>query len=217
MPNPPTIEYASPRNAPPPPRWLLKVAVACGAIPLVLGVGATLFYALTRWDFLTDAVILLLIGPILFVVGTGCLSVFGFYNRRLPESERREHDGRRVGWTLALLCVNWPAALACLILAAVVNGGASRGLDLTVTNRRAVPVGPVDVTAGGRTFHFDTVTPGSTLDPSMRINVENGFVVQAGGSSPETFRGFDEDDLSGQKTLKLIFSADGSTDFYFDR
>ena len=212
MPNPPTIEYASPRTAPPPPRWLLKAAVACGAIPLVIGVGATLLYALTRWDLLTDAVILLLIGPILFVIGTGCLSVFGFYNRRLPESERREHDGRRVGWTLALLAANWPAAVGCLILTVVVNGGASRGLVLTVTNRRAVPVGPVDITAGLRSYHFDAVAPGAQVETSRLINIENGFVVRAGGVESQSSREYDEDALWGKKSMEVIFLPDGSVD-----
>ena len=212
--NPPVIEYASPRTAPPPPRWLLKVAVACGVIPLVLGVGATLLFALTRWDFWTYAFILLLVGPILFVVGTGCLSVFGFYNRRLPESERRHGDGRRVGWTLALLCVNWPAALACLAVVTVVNGGISRGLDLTVTNRRAVPVGPVDITAGGHSYHMDTVAPGAQVEPSRRINVENGFVVRAGGSERQAFRDYDEDELMGKRSIQVIFFPDGSIDYY---
>ena len=217
MPNPPVIEYASPRTAPPPPRWLLKAAVACSAIPLVLGVGASVLFALSSaYIFIDAGVLVLVVGPVLFVTGMACLGTFCFYHCRLPQIDRRGRDGRRAGWTLALLLANWPAALACLILASVAEGGTYRGLNLTVANERAVPVGPVDVIAGGRTFHFDTIASGSRVEPSRRINVRHGFVVQAGGSTPESFRGFDEDDLWGQKTLKLTFSADGSTDFSLD-
>src|SRR5437773_2930664 len=79
-----------------------RVAVICGALPLVVGVSIFLLWLITGWDWLMMAGIFTLYGGVaIFVIGAVALARFCWLACRTPEQPRRRL---------------WPSTLGCATL-----------------------------------------------------------------------------------------------------
>lgn len=86
---------------------LIKIAIACGAIPLLAGTAIYFTWRLTQLDVMMLLGMLnIFVGLTLFVVGIGCL----IYQAHREWSAGRSVSTRRNAFVAALLLVNFPAA-----------------------------------------------------------------------------------------------------------
>lgn len=89
---------------------LVKVAIACGAIPLFAGTTIYFTWRLTRWNALELlGLINILAGLAFFLVGIGCLVVQVFRERRTGHPMARVATLRNT-FAIGLLFANFPAA-----------------------------------------------------------------------------------------------------------
>ena len=72
-----------------------RVALICGAAPLLIGVSIFILWLITRWDWLMMAGIFTLYGGVaIFVVGVLALARFCWLAFRTPGFPRRRRGGR---------------------------------------------------------------------------------------------------------------------------
>ena len=107
-----------------------RVAVACGAIPLVTGIGVFLLWVPTRWEFFVAAGIVTIgAGLVLFTIGVITLGYFVWTSWRAGQIARARM------WRLTLACgalllVNFPVCAAIGMAVSVI----SSLYTVTITN-----------------------------------------------------------------------------------
>ena len=156
--DPQPLAYASPGAVPPPSVAAFRVAVACGAVPLVAGVSFFLAYLLTRdMTFAEWGFYMLPIGVVLFLVGALALAYHVMTFRR-----RHEPLGRRcrlkVGGAALLLLVNFPAAAFCVVFGTI----EMHRYRVEVTNASNATVERFAVVVDGVPVEIGPIAPGQT-------------------------------------------------------
>jgi len=114
-------------------KWWLRIALLCGALPLVAGLSLLgLFCFFDSNDLMVFGVLTLFVGSGLFVAGMLCLIVYTWLGSRA---------GVDYGWkamlVMALLIVNFPAAGSCIVAGVKIDDARYR---VHVFNRLDVPV-----------------------------------------------------------------------------
>ncbi|MAT72020.1 MAG: hypothetical protein CMJ58_21150 [Planctomycetaceae bacterium] len=90
------------------PLWCYRLALVCGAVPLLAGLAILAAFAATEWDgFVVAGLICFYAGAVCFVIGGIALAVRAYLLRDQSERKFRWLPGG-----LLLLC--WPAAVFCL-------------------------------------------------------------------------------------------------------
>ncbi len=149
----------------------LRVALLCGALPLLVGVSIFVLWLLTRWDGLVMAgFITLYAGVVVFVVGAGALGRFCWLGFRGTEWPRRRLWLATLGGA-ALLLSNFAAAGG--VIAAVV--AVETRYTLTVRNSAAQPLTGVRVSGGGCDVDLGEIPPGAVVRRSLWIK-QNGVL-----------------------------------------
>lgn len=86
---------------------LIKIAIACGAIPLIAGTAIYFTWRLTQWDLMMLlGMFNIFVGLALFVVGIGCL----IYQNHRESCAGTSIAKRQNAFVAALLLANFPAA-----------------------------------------------------------------------------------------------------------
>jgi hypothetical protein len=89
-------------------KWLLRVALLCGLLPLIVGVGAMVGYWLVGWDFLGAGFLAIFAGCLLFLFGLASLIVYWTLSRK------RQLRISRWSWVaLLILVLNVPIGYGC--------------------------------------------------------------------------------------------------------
>jgi hypothetical protein len=99
-------------------RWLLKFAIAMGAMPLGVGILTLLLFIPYRHEFFALLGLwTIIVGTCMVAAGFVALLVYRFCNW-LKQQDLRRKLNREFTWTLLLLVVNFPAAGVCAVLGA---------------------------------------------------------------------------------------------------
>jgi hypothetical protein len=132
-----------------------RLAMFCGASPLLVGVSIFVLWLLTRWDLLMIAGILTLAaGPVLCAFAFLNLSHFLWLARREPDlSPRRRRLA--VFWCGSLLLANFPVAVG--IIYAVIE--IESAYTVVIHNGSAQPLDGVRVGGGGCDVYFGSIPP----------------------------------------------------------
>lgn len=136
------------------PLWLAQIALVTVSIPLVMGLGSTVAYLLSRADiFAVLGLIALGIGPF-SVLGTIVLGVLALYqNRRRHEPDKRVKRYVIVAITAGIL--SFPAAVGCF----VAGSWAMSRVAVHVTNTGDTHVENVRLDLAGKTLSVGDLQP----------------------------------------------------------
>ncbi|MEP6671006.1 MAG: hypothetical protein ABJF10_17735 [Chthoniobacter sp.] len=164
---------------PAPQRKAYRVALLCGAIPLVVGVSIFLLWLLTRWGWLMTAGIFTLYGGVaFFLVGVVALGRFCWLALRTPGLPRRPLWLSTVGCA-ALLLSNFPVAGGIAATAIRIE----TRYTVTVHNTSPQPLSGVRVFGGGCEADFGAFAPGGVVRRSFWIEREGELKFQAGSGA----------------------------------
>jgi hypothetical protein len=142
-----------------------RVALFCGALPLLVGISIFLLWLITRWDWLMMAGIFTLYGGVaIFFVGAIALARFCWLAFRTPELPRRRLWLSILGCA-ALLLSNF--AVAGGITASVI--AIETRYTVVVHNTSQQPLSGVRVFGGGCEADFGTIPPDSIVRRSFWI------------------------------------------------
>jgi len=158
-----------------------RIALVCGALPLVTGISIFLLWLLTRWQWLMIAGFITVIGGIaLFLTGVVMLANYCWIAFRTPGLSKR-----RVWWLSAgstvLLFSNFVAAGGII---RIVIGLETRYV-VSVRNDSSQPLMNVMLTGGGCDIRFGTVPSGGFEVCSAWIPNEGKLEFRATGPSGE--------------------------------
>jgi hypothetical protein len=154
---------------------LIKIAIACGAIPLVAGTAIYFLWRVTRWESLMALGLSnILVGLALFAVGVGCL---------LCQSMREESnsDGQPIDAGLrnllvaCLLLVNFPMAFVYGLSAMEVM---SR-YTLQVTNNSGRPVERLLLSGPNLKVELGEIPIGATIENVVDFRGEGPLLFAA--------------------------------------
>ncbi len=144
---------------------LLRLAVLCGVLPLVAGIGIFVAWVITEASWLTMAGLLTInVGVYAVVVGLVLLIVYMSWAWQGGQIPRR----RLVGQTLAvvaLFAANFVAAGGAVMGAQVI----SSRYTVVVTNQSNAPLQSARIEGGGVAVEFGDIPPGATVSESFWI------------------------------------------------
>lgn len=142
-----------------------RVAIFCGAAPLIAGVGTFLLWTITRWPFLMNLGIWILYGGgVLFVIGCVALLMHFALEAKALYSTRRAAWSRGLR-ALFLLLVNFPAAAVILSAAIFLESQ----YTVTIHNRTPHPLQQTRVEGGGVHVEIGTIPPGDSERRALRF------------------------------------------------
>ena len=152
-----------------------RVALICGAAPLLIGVSIFILWLITRWDWLMMAGIFTLYGGVaIFVVGVLALARFCWLAFRTPSFPRRRL------WLSASVCaglllLNFPVAGG--IAAAAIS--IETCYTVVVHNDLQQPLESVRVFGGGSDEYLGSIPPGGTVRESFWIQHDGELEFRA--------------------------------------
>jgi hypothetical protein len=168
------LAYAAPTHARPRVA-LYRIAQACWILPLVVGVGSLMLFAVTRARAATVIGFFTVVGgAALFGVGVICLIVFWCLLRRCADDERRAWS-RRASILLGLLVLNFPIAAGCAGSAIWLM---SR-FTVVVVNETGEPLRDVRITVPGHAINLATLQPGERVTRSVSLSGDGGLEFSA--------------------------------------
>lgn len=156
-----------------------RVALLCGALPLVAGTSIFALWVVTRSELLMAAgALLLFVGLALFAVGVVALGRYCWLALRMSEPPPRFWPATALA--AALLLSNFPAAGLILLKVADLE---SR-YTVVVRNESQDPLEGVHVAGGERVYAaFGSIPTGQTMTRSFRIRHEGALELHAGGGT----------------------------------
>ncbi len=174
------------------------LAIKFGLIPLVAGISCLLLWLPTRAEVLeTIFVLVIMIGTGLVSFGLLFLMVFFFNESKQLQLSRRE-TWKRTLVALAVLLINFPAAVLCLWIATYYGSQ----LILIVENDTDHAIVAAEISGGGvRGFHGPLGAPGAPAEPAKWR--EAGTVLPAIAASES-------------RTFVLMIAHEGSLHFDVD-
>lgn len=179
-----------------------RVALICGASPLLVGVSVFLLWLVTRWDWLMAAGMLTLYGGVaIFLVGALALARFCWLAFRSPDPR-----GRRP-WLSALACaglllVNVPVAGGIVAAAIAIE----TRYTVVVHNTSPQPLESVRVFGGGCDESLGSIPPGGFArrsfwiqrDGELRFRALRGAVIHT-----KTIDGYVTNNMGGHTTVTV--------------
>lgn len=155
-------------------RRAYRIALFCGALPLVVGVSIFLLWLITRWNWLMMAGLFTLYGGVaISFIGIVSLALFCWLAYRAPERPRRLWISTFA--CAALLFSHFPAAAG--IIATVI--AIETRYTVVVHNASQQPLGDVRVFGGGCVANFGTIPPGSVARRSFWIQGDGELKIRA--------------------------------------
>jgi len=152
-----------------------RVALICGALPLLVGVSIFLLWLITRWDWLMMAGIFTLYGGVaVFFIGSIALARFCWLAFRMPELPRRRLWLSTLGCGTLLLS-NF--AVAGGITASVI--AIETHYTVIVHNTSQQPLSGVRVFGGGCEADFGTIPSGGVVRRSFWIQHDGELEFRA--------------------------------------
>lgn len=180
-----------------------RLALFCGATPLLVGLSIFFLWLFTHWQWLMIAGILTLAaGPVMFVFGLLNLAHFVGLARREPNlAPRRLRPAMFCSGSLLL--ANLPAAAG--ILAAVI--AIETAYTVTVHNASGRPLEDVQVRGGGCDVFFGSIPPGGMARRSFWIRDDGELAFHATGGpvtySVANISGYVTNGQGGQRTVTV--------------
>jgi hypothetical protein len=179
-----------------------RVALICGALPLLTGVSIFLLWLVTRWEWLMFAGVFTLYGGLaVFCIGALALARFCWLAFRTPEQPRRRLWLSTLGCA-ALLLSNFPVAVG--IVSSVLQ--IETRYTVTVRNGSPQPLSGVRVFGGGCEADFGTIPPGGSVRRSFWIQHDDQLEFRALSGATmhaETIDGYVTNSLGGNTTVVL--------------
>ncbi len=157
-----------------------RIALFCGATPLILGIAIFLAWLVTRWDWLSVAGILNIAGGLaLFALGLASLAFFVWAGIR----DSRVSSKKLASSSLlcaALLFSNFPVAIG--IIAAVMHLEARMHYGVVVVNQLPEPLDNARLEGGGVKVDLGTIEPGNRNYARLSFQRDGSleFYAQAG-------------------------------------
>lgn len=180
--------------------WALRMAIICGALPLVTGVAIFAAWLITSWQWLEYAgIITLYAGFGLFVVGAVALGVCIYMARSVSP---RLHLGRRVALAAILLLSNFPVA-GVIVEAAI---ALETRYTVVVHHASKQPLADVLVFGGGCSERIESIPPGATVRRSFYIQHDDELRLQClrgGVQVSETIDGYVTGSMGGHTTVTV--------------
>jgi len=187
-----------------------RLALACGAIPLLMGVSVFLLWLITRWDGLMVAGMVTLCGGMaLFLIGVVALMRYWSLASQTPDIPSR-HLRRSTFLCAGLLLLNFPVAGG--IVAAVI--AIETCYTVVVENDSHRPLEGVRVFGGGCDEQLGTIPAGSSVRQWLWIRHDGTLELRAladGASYHETIDGYVTNSMGGHTTVTI--HADGTISF----
>ncbi|MFI5458362.1 MAG: hypothetical protein ACHRXM_23275 [Isosphaerales bacterium] len=179
-----------------------RVALICGAVPLVFGVSIFLLWLITHWDWLMMAGIFTLYsGLVIFAVGVIALARFHWLALRTPDVLRRRLR------LATLVCAGLLLAnllIAGAIIATVV--ATQTAYTVAVHNTSPQPLDRVRVFGGGCDASFGSIPPQNVARRSFWIQHDGELEFQAVSgttSYAKTIDGYVTNSVGGHTTVTI--------------
>lgn len=183
---------------------LIKIAIACGAIPLIAGTAIYFTWRVTRWESLELFGLLnIFVGLALFVVGVGCLLRQTLQGE--SSKEQQPHSARLQSSVVAcLLLVNFPAALVYGISAIDVMSRTT----IRIVNESGREFDAISFQGAGVDKRVGPMSPRDYERIYVRASCEGGieFVASQGGRE---IKGELIGYVAGGEDITLRFLPDG--------
>jgi hypothetical protein len=161
--------HAKPRIA------LYRIAQACWIVPLVIGLGVTGFYVLTReLAFAVVGLITILGGIALLGIGAVCLGMFWYLLRRCAPDARRTWSRRTIRLAL-LLAANVPIAIGC----AYAGTWLMSRFPVTVINDAAVDLHDVTINVPGDSTVIPSLPAKSRITRNLTVRTDGDLTFSA--------------------------------------
>ena len=179
-----------------------RLALVCGAFPLLIGVSIFVLWLITRWDWLMMAGIFTFYGGVaVFLVGVLALAHYCWLAFRMPNIPRRRL------WLSTLACaglllLNFPVAGGIAAAAIAIE----TCYTVVVHNASHQPLENVRVFGGGCDAHLGAIPPGSTVRQSFWIKHEGELEFRALGgttSYEKTIDGYVTNSMGGHTTVTI--------------
>jgi hypothetical protein len=152
-----------------------RVALICGALPLLVGVSIFLLWLVMRWDWLmTAGVFTLFVGVAIFLIGAIALGRFWWLAFLTPDLSRRRLWFSTLGCA-GLLLSNFPVAGGIMAAAIAIE----TRYTVIVRNASQQPLDGVRVFGGGCEADFGTIPPGSVARRSFWIQQDGELEFRA--------------------------------------
>lgn len=156
-------------------RCAYRVALACGALPLVAGTSIFLLWLVFRWEWLVNAGgVTIGIGSFLFVLGTIVLTGFSVQTRRCPELPRRRVRRMTIGAALLLLA-NFPVAGGIVAASLAVVSC----YTVVVENHSPSSLEAVSISGGGCKVDFGHLSPGGSRRRWFWVRHDGQLILRA--------------------------------------
>ena len=180
-------------------RRAYRIALVCGALPLVVGFSIFLLWVVTRRDSLMLTGVYTVFGGLAcFVAGAIALVRFWWLGSRVPDMPRP----RLLRATLAcaaLLLSNFPAAGAILYAAVAIE----TCYTVELRNDSGAPLENVRVTGAGSDVSFGTVQPGESSRRGLWATREGNFVLEIRGKEAVPVSGYVCSGMGGRATATV--------------
>jgi hypothetical protein len=190
-----------------------QVALACGVLPLLVGVSIFVLWVSTGWNWLVAAGIFTLYGGVgVFLVGVIALVWYCRLALRTRGMPRRRVWLSTIGCA-GLLFSNFPVAGG--IIVAVIALGTR--YTVVVHNTLQQPLEDVRVFGGGCEVAFGTLSPGGVVRHSFWIRHDGTLEFHAVGGSTtyaQTIDGYVTNGMGGHTTI--VFKPDGRLSVWKD-
>jgi hypothetical protein len=189
-----------------------RVALLCGAFPLLAGVSVFLLWCVTRADELMKVGVVVLFGGLAcFAAGAIALGRFCGLGLRAPELPRRRLWLRTIG-AGALLLSNFPVAGAIIYGAVAIE----TCYTVLIRNDSERQLEGVRVVGGGCDISFGSVPPGDDVRRRFWIEHADSLVLQVSGRSPEVIDGYVCANMGGHTTVTIRPDGTASVDWARD-
>lgn len=152
-----------------------RIALFCGAAPLLLGISIFLLWVLTRWNGLMLAGFLtLFVGAFLFLVGVAALAL------SWRQAQRREDVSRRRVWLstiggAGLLLSNFAVVGGISVAAIAIH----TSYTVKIRNTSQQAINEVRISGGGCDISFGSIPPGGSVQKRFRIQQDGELAFSA--------------------------------------
>lgn len=204
----PILDYEAPTRRFDPARAIraYRLALICGALPLVVGIGIFLLWLVTDWNGLRIAGIVMIYGGlVIFALGAGALARFWWLTFRpneLPPDWPRRRVRRSTTLCALLLLSNFPMAGGIIVAAIALD----TRFAVVIHNNSQQPLESVRVSGGGCDISFGSIPPGGVARRSFWIHTDGELVFQATSgttSHKEIIAGYVTNGMGGSATVTV--------------
>lgn len=187
-----------------------RIALLCGALPLIVGIGIYILWLVTEWDPLMVAGIFTIWGGLACVaIGFVCAAIYAVKLRATGASP--SPIARRVAKPLGLMLLNLPVALIIFSLAWTTI----TRYELRLTNDSDAVIARFGMVAPGVEEVFDNVRPGESRSVGVHFEGDGSFKYEAeigGVASAGLIEGYVTHNLGGE--MSAVYDG---VEFHFER